>query len=199
MSLATIIHKIEVEAEAQCQEILEQARIEDEQIVTYARVKAEEEAANILHHAREDLRTTQKKQMATTLLHQRKEKLDNRQRILRDVFSETLRRVNAFDADQRRSMFKTILLSVAEERPGAILASAPDKPLFDQAFLQAVNDELAQQNRPLRYTLSDDTAPIDQGVILDFEDFEVNYSVEKVLVGLWEEMKGEVSKRLFEM
>lgn len=197
MSLATIIQKIEAEAEGQCQEIIEQARTEDEQIVTYARVKAQEEAESLLRHAREELQTTQKKQMATTLLHQRKEKLDNRQRILKDVFTEALRRVAAFDADQRRSMIKTILLAVAEERAGTILPSESDAALFDQAFLQEINDELARQNRALRFTLSEQTANIDQGCIIDFDDFEVNYAVEKMLSGVWENIKSDVSQRLF--
>lgn len=198
MSLATIIKKIDEEAEAQCQELIAQAREEDEQIVTYARVKAREEAANILRHAEEELQTVKSKHKATTLLHLRKEKLDNRQRILQEVFTETLRRVAALTPDQRRAITKTILLSVMEERQGNILPSASDQPLIDQAFLQEINDELAQQGRSLRFTLSERTAEIDQGFIVDFEDFDVNYSVEKVLTGLWEDMKGDVSKRLFE-
>ena len=198
MSLATIIKKIEEEAEAQWQELIAQAREEDGQIVTFARVKAQEEAANILRHTEEELQTIKSKQMATTLLHLRKEKLDNRQRILQEVFAETLRRVAALAPDQRRAIIKTILLSVMEERQGSILPSTADQPLIDQALLQEINDELAQQGRLLRFTLSERTAEIDQGFIVDFEDFDVNYSVEKVLTGLWEDMKGDVSKRLFE-
>ncbi|GAK59875.1 hypothetical protein U27_06861 [Candidatus Vecturithrix granuli] len=198
MSLATIIKKIDEEAEAQCQELIAQARVEDEQIVTYARVKAQEEAVNILRHAEEELQTVKSKQMATTLLHLRKEKLDNRQRILQEVFTETLRRVAALTPDQRRAIIKTILLSVKEERQGSILPSISDRSLLDQAFLQEINDELAQQGRSLRFTLSERSAEIDQGFIVDFEDFDVNYSVEKVLTGLWEDIKGDVSKRLFE-
>ncbi len=60
MSLATIIKKIDEEAGVQCQELIAQARVEDEQIVTYARVKAQEEAVNILRHAEEELQTTRK-------------------------------------------------------------------------------------------------------------------------------------------
>ncbi|MDY0094089.1 MAG: V-type ATP synthase subunit E family protein [Candidatus Vecturithrix sp.] len=198
MSLATIIKKIDEEADVQCQELIAQARVEDEQIVTYARVKAQEEAANILRHAEEELQTTKNKHMGTTLLHLRKEKLDNRQRILQEVFAETLRQIAALTPDQRRAMIKAILLSVKEERQGTILSSAADQALIDQAFLQEINDELAQQNRSLRFTLSERTAEIDQGFIVDFEDFDVNYSIEKVLTGLWEDMKGDVSKRLFE-
>lgn len=198
MSLATIIKKIDEEAEAQCQELIAQAREEDRQIVTFARVKAQEEAANILRHAEEELQTVKSKHKATTLLHLRKEKLDNRQRILQEVFTETLRRVADLSPDQRRAITKTILLAVMEERQGNILPSASDQPLIDQAFLQEINDELAQQGRSLRFALSERTAEIDQGFIVDFEDFDVNYSVEKVLTGLWEDMKGDVSKRLFE-
>lgn len=198
MSLVTIIKKIEEEAEAQSQEIIDQARTDDEQIITYARLKAKEEAAQIVHHTEEELQSFKSKQMATTLLHLRKEKLDNRQRILKDVFSETLRQVREYDADQCRAIIKTILLSVTEERQGSILFSETDKPLIDRKFIDDINAELNQQGRKLKFTLSNKTADIGRGFIVDFKDFEINYSFEKVLSGLWTEIESEVAKRLFE-
>ena len=198
MSLATIIKKIDEEAIAQSQDIIEQARVEDGQIIAYARLKAEEEAESIIRHNKEELQTLKSKQMATTLLHMRKEKLDNRQRILKDVFSKALSQISSYDEDKRRAMIKTILLSVTEERQGTILLSKADKPLIDAQFVEDINKELELQHRKLRFTLSNNTADIDRGFVVDFNDFDINYSIEKVLSGLWEEIKGEVSKRLFE-
>ena len=198
MSLATIIKKIGEEALAQSQEILEQARTEDQRITTYARVKAEEEAEQIIQHAQAELEMLKKKQMATTLLHMRKKKLDNRQRILGEVFEEVLRRISSFDDKHQQNMIKTILLSVSEEWKATLLFSKADKSLVNQQFIEEINAELAAQKRKLHFTLSSNIADIDRGFIVDFKDFEMNYSVEKVLSSLWEEMKGDVSKQLFE-
>ena len=198
MSLASIIKKIDEEAAAQGQEIIEQARTEDEQIIAYARLKADEEAEQIVRHSQEELGVLKNKQMATTLLHMRKKKLDNRQRILSDVFAEVLQRVNSLEDEQRRAIIKTILLSVSEERKGSVIFSEADKSLVNRKFIEEINTELEKQERKLHFSLSTRTADIERGFIVDFKDFDMNYSVEKVLSSLWEEMKGEVSKRLFE-
>ncbi len=128
--------------------------------------------------------------MGTTLLHLRKEKLDNQHS--RGVCGNVAAGSSPY-SDQRR-VIKTILLSVKkEERRGTILPSAADQALIDQAYLQEINDELAQQNRSLCLPYQSRTAEIDQGFIVDFEDFDVDYSIEKVLTSvLWEDAEGDV-------
>ncbi len=197
MSLASIIKKIDAEAAVQSREIVEEARVEGEQISRVARLKAEEEAAQILRHAEEELSAVQNKQMATAVLHMRKEKLDNQQQTLEKVFAEVVQRVKAFEDEQRLHIFRNILLSVSEERAGNLLLSKNDKKLVNRKFVEEINAELEKRERELRFTLSDKTAPIDQGFLVDFKDFDMNYSVEMLLSILWDEMKGEVSTRLF--
>ena len=198
MSLASIIRKIDEEAAEQSREIVEEARTEGEQIISVARLKAEEEAAQLLRHSEEELSTVQTKQMATAVLHMRKEKLDNQQQILDKVFAEVVERVKNFDDEQRRKIFKNILLSVSEEHKGNLLLSKHDKSVVNRVFIDEVNAELEKQGRQLRFGLSTKTAPVEQGFLIDFKDFDINYSVEMLLSSLWEEMKGEVSTRLFE-
>ena len=190
MSLATIIQKIEDEAKAQA---------EGEQIVAHGREEAEKEAAQIVRYAEEELQSIKSRQMATTLLRLRKEKLDNRQQILDKVFSQVLDRILAYETDQYKTMLRKILLSVEEERQGSILPSTADKPVITQDFIDDVNTELKNRDRKLQFTLARKTADIEKGFIVDFKDFEMNYAVEKILSGLWEDIKGEVSKRLFEV
>jgi V/A-type H+-transporting ATPase subunit E len=198
MSLATIIKKIEDEAEAHGQKLIAQTQAEGEQIVARGREEAEKEAAQVIHHTEEELQSLKNRQMATTLLRMRKEKLDNRQRILDDVFSQALDRILTYDADQYRAILRNILLSVEEEQQGSILLSGADKPVITQEFIDDINAALKNQNRKLQFTLTQKTADIEKGFILDFKDFEMNYAIEKILSGLWEDIKGEVSKRLFE-
>ncbi len=198
MSLVTIIKKIEDEAEAHGQKLIAKAQAEGEQIVAHGREEAEKEATQIVHHAEEELQSFKNKQMATTLLRMRKEKLDKRQRILDEIFSKALERILASDVDQYTAMLRNILLSVEEEKEGSIIPSEADKPLITQEFLEDINTELKNRNQKLQFKLARKTADIEKGFILDFKDFEMNYSVEKILSGLWEDIKGEVSKQLFE-
>ncbi len=198
MSLATIIKKIEEDAAIQSEELLTQAQGEAEQVITHARLKADEEAEQILHHAEQELQVLKNKQTATTLLHKRKEKLDHRQQILSDVFHEVLQRIIAVEEPEHiRSIIKTMLLSVDEERKGTLIFSKTDKTIADQAFIDDINAELARQNRTLQFTLSTKTADIERGFLVDFEDFDVNYSVERMFASVWDEVKREVSARLF--
>ena len=197
MSLATIIKKIEEKAAEQGREIIEEARVEGEQITRIARLKAEEEAAQILRHSEEELSTVKNKQMATVVLHMRKEKLDNQQHILDKVFAKVVERVKGFDDEQRRKIFKNILLSITEERKGNLLVSKCDKSVISRAFVDEINAELEKQKRKLRFGLSTKTAPVEQGVLIDFKDFDINYSGEMLLSMLWDEMKSDVSACLF--
>ena len=198
MSLSTIIEKIGEEARRQCDEILAHAHLEAEQIAEHSRQKTDEEVAHILRHAQEEVELTKNKRVATAQLHARKERLDCRQQILDSVFEEALERVYAYNDAQRHSLIKAILLDVPEEREGIILPSCSDRDLFTPDFLQEINQELAAQKRMLTFSLSPECADVRQGFILDFHEFDVNYSTEKVFSGLWEEIKGDVSKRLFE-
>lgn len=198
MSLATIIKKIEDEAEAHGQKLIAKAQAEGEQIVAHGREEADKEAAQIVRHAEEELQNIKSRQMATTLLRLRKEKLDNRQQVLDKVFSQTLDHILAYETDRYKAMLRNILLSIEEERQGSIMFSGADQPIMTQEFIDEVNAELKKHNRKLQFTLARKTADIGKGFIVDFKDFEMNYSVEKILSGLWEDIKGEVSKRLFE-
>ena len=198
MSLSTIIEKIGEEARRQCDEILAHAHLEAEQIAEHSRQKTDDEVAHILRHAQEDVELTKNKRVATAQLHARKERLDCRQQILDAVFEEALERVYAHDDAHRLGVIKTILLSVSEEREGVILPACRDRDLFTPRFLQEINQELAAQKRALTFSLSPECADIRQGFILDFHEFDINYSTEKVFSGLWEEIKSNVSKRLFE-
>ena len=198
MSLSTNIEKIGEEARRQCDEILAQAHLEAEQIAEHSRQKTEEEVAHILRHAQEEVALTKNKRVATAQLHARKERLDSRQQLLNSVFEEALERVYAHDDAHRLELIKTILLSVLEEREGVILPACCDRDLFTPQFLQEINQELAARQRTLTFSLSSESADIRQGFILDFHEFDVNYSTEKVFSGLWEEIKSDVSKRLFD-
>lgn len=198
MSLSTIIEKIGEEARRQCDEILAQAHLEAEQIAEHSRQKTDEEIAHILRHAQEEIELIKSKRVATAQLHARKERLDCRQQILDSVFEEALERVYAHDDAHRLELIKAILLSVPEEREGVILPACCDRDLFTPQFLQEINQELAARQRTLTFSLSPTCADIRQGFILDFHEFDVNYSTETVFSGLWEEIKGDVSKRLFD-
>lgn len=197
MSLASIIQKIDAEAEAYGQKLIDNANAEAERIRAQGRRQAEAEAEQILAHTEEELRNFRNKQMATRQLRMRKEKLDNRQRILEDVFTKAVEQLLSSDPEQYRAMLRNILLSVDEERSGSIIASKADKAVITREFVNDVNAALEAQGRKLQFKLPKKTAAIERGLVIDFRDFEVNYSIEHVLRNLWEDLKRDVSARLF--
>jgi V/A-type H+-transporting ATPase subunit E len=197
MSLATIIQKIDAEAEASRQKLLAQAHAESERILEQGRVDAEQEAVQIRQHAEEDLQSFTNKRLATAQLQMRNQQLENRQRLLNEVFSNALEKILACDESQYITILKTILLSVTEERQGEILPAEADVALITEDFIAAINAELKEKKRKLSYRLSSKTAQMSRGCLIDFHDFEINYSLENILAGMWEQMKTEVSARLF--
>jgi V/A-type H+-transporting ATPase subunit E len=198
MSLATIIKKIGDDADAQSQQIIAQANAEAEKIVDQGRKKAEEEAVQVIRHVEEELENLKNKRMATTLLHMRKKKLDNRQQILRDVFQKALSQIETYTIEQYQEGARRLLLAIGEERQGRIHLSKADKSLIDEHFVEKINAELQDQQRKLQFKLSNKSAPVERGFIVDFRDFEVNYSIEAILSELWLTIESDVSHRLFE-
>jgi vacuolar-type H+-ATPase subunit E/Vma4 len=197
MSLTTIIKKIEEETDAQCQTLIANANAEAERILAHERQEAEKEAVHIMQRAEEDLQNLKNRELATNLLRMRKEKSDNRQQILTKVFEESLHRILDVPADQYTAMFKQILLTIDEERQGDIVLSKADQSLIRQKIIDEINVKLKNQGRKLRFTLSRKTVDLKKGFIIDFKDYEMNYSGEKILLGLWNEIKGEISTQLF--
>lgn len=197
MSLATILKKIDDEAEAYSQKLIEQARTESEKILAHARAEAKQEAAQITRQAENELQNFNQKQKATTLLQVRKEKLDQRQRMLDDVYQKALTRILACQPEHYKKILKQILLSVHEEREARMFVSQADHALLSKKFMDEVNAELAKQKRNLRVQLAKETVDIGRGCLLDFGEFEINFAFETLLTGLWSTLKGEVSRQLF--
>lgn len=197
MSLSTILQKIDDEAEASGQKLIEQARAEGAKILAQSRAEAEQEAAQILQQSDVELQNFYHRQKAAALLQVRKQKLDQRQHVLDSVFDKALARICACPADQYLAMLKHILLKITEEQPGQIRVAEGDQGIITPQFIDAVNHDLTQQQRALRFQLASATATIPKGCIVDFGDFEMNFSFEILLADLWEGLKHEVSAQLF--
>jgi vacuolar-type H+-ATPase subunit E/Vma4 len=197
MSLSTIIQKIDAEAEASRQKLLAQAHAEAERIIEQARADAEQEAADILQRGENDLQSFTQKQTAAAMLQVRNRKLENRQQLLEDVLAQALQQILACDDTQFKAVMKTILLSVAEEQAGKIFPAKADKKLFSKEFIEEINTELKKNKRKLQFTVASQTSGIPRGCVIDFQDFEMNYSLENILAHLWEQVKHEVSAQLF--
>jgi vacuolar-type H+-ATPase subunit E/Vma4 len=60
-----------------------------------------------------------------------------------------------------------------------------------------INAELAKRKRKLHFQLAEKRAAIKKGCIVDFGEFEMNFSFETLLTGMWERVKSEVSQQLF--
>ena len=163
MSLATILKKIDDEAEAHAQKLLDQARAEGEKILAHGHTESEIEATQILRQAEIELQNFNNKQKATTLLQARKHKLDNRQHLLDEVFDQALARVRACEPDQYKAILTQMLLAVSEEQPARIRVAEPDRELITQEFLDEINQELARQKRALHFQLAPGTAAIGKG------------------------------------
>jgi V/A-type H+/Na+-transporting ATPase subunit E len=198
MSLATILQKIDAEAEASVQKILAQANAEAARIVEQAQVEAEAEAAAIVQRADEDARSFAQRQLAAAQLQARNQKLEHRQRMLEDVRARALKRILACDDAQFTTMMRAVLLAVDEEQAGEIVPAEADAALLSDEFLADLKAALKKQNRKLRYTRSARTAAIPRGVIIDFHDFELDFALENILAGVWAQIKPDVAAQLFD-
>ncbi|MBS4022270.1 MAG: V-type ATP synthase subunit E [Dethiobacter sp.] len=189
--------KILSEAEAQADQVLDNAR----QRTAVAVGKGEQEAAarmkTLLEQAR--LQAEERLRRAKTIadLDARKAILSAKEDMIEDSFKQALERLLNLEAAAYTEILFPMLLAAAQTGREEIIVSPKDSGLYTQDFLDRVNQALIQQGKEGKLTLSGEKREMQGGFILRFGDVEINASFNSILRMQRDQLEPEVAAILF--
>lgn len=191
MSLAQITEKIQSDARAEAQKILEKAREQETGIKRDAdsEVKKIEEAAK----SRFDLEKPEifKRRDIVARLDVNKIHLDAQRRLINDVFDDALNRFKSLDKDTYLTFCENLLREAVDSGDEVMEVSQQEK-LLNKEWLDRFN---AANNTKI--TLSDARGDFSGGFVLNKGRICVNCSWEMLMQAAREKLETDVVKRLF--
>lgn len=122
--------------------------------------------------------------------------LSEKQRLIQEVFENTLKALEALPDDKYREIIKKLLQRIAGE--GEIIVSPKDAKRLGDKFLVEVNREL--KGRPKgsgQIRLSQEQREMRGGFVLRCGRHEINASFGAILRERWEELESELDRILF--
>lgn len=176
-------------------EILTSAKEEERNILARAETEAENIKKKMLKSGEEQLVEKGQRQVTLAKLEARKTLLEEKQKIINEVYEEVARKLEGLPLNQYRKLLKELILKFAtggEE----VIVTEKDKSKIDTDFLKDLNRELAKRNKkPL--SLSTVTRNIPGGFILRSGKLEINVSFPALIKFLREKTEFQVIGELF--
>lgn len=191
MSLAQITEKIEQDARAEAQKILDRAKEQEAEVrsAADAEVKKLEEAAQT--RFKRERPEIFKRRDIVARLDVNKLHLAAQRHLIQDVFDGALEKLKALGKDEYLG-FCSALLKEATETGQETLVLAKDEKYIDKGWLDRFNAENGK-----KISLSEARGDFSGGFVLNNGRIDINCSWEMLMRAAQEHLETEVVKRLF--
>ena len=178
----TIIQRLNTDAKAETDALLEKARQEAAAVAARYQAQADKEVA-----AEREERLISAAQMEA-----RKTVLAAKQAVMEETYAKALEKLRNLPEARYVEVLTELLLQAAPHGVGEVLFSAQDRETVGQAAVDAANGKSGG-----KLTLSGETAPIQGGFILKDGNVEVNCAFDTLVRLQKAETAGQVAQRLF--
>jgi len=131
-------------------------------------------------------------------LEMKKQMLSLKQELLSEAFALAEKKLAGLPETEYTQFLAALAAKASRNGSEALLMSSADREKIGKAVEAAANMMLATQGRTASLRLSDKTAPIRGGVILEDGRIEINCSIETLVAACRNELAGEVAKILFD-
>ncbi|HCJ66579.1 MAG TPA: hypothetical protein DHV62_04455 [Elusimicrobia bacterium] len=195
MAIEDIIHKIESATETKIKEILTSAKEEEKNILTQTEIEAEKIKKRILETGKKELAEKKSRQITITTLEARKTLLAEKQKIISEIYTEVLKKIEGLPKNEYSQLLKGLVLKLANGGEEIIVAER-DKSKIDSNFLKDVNRELAKKGKK-SLTFSSVMRNIPGGFLLRSGESEINVSLPLLIKSLRETTESQLVKVLF--
>jgi V/A-type H+-transporting ATPase subunit E len=191
MAVEDILKRIKADAEEAARQILAEGQGDADRVTGEARARIESQRERMRAKARQ--RADEEKNRVITLarLSGRRELLNEKQRLIDQVFEETRRSIVEMGADDYRQLIARLLMDVGEG--GEVIVDV-NETRIDQGVLDAVAGELGA---PGSLKLSSERREIGGGFILRSGRTETNCALGTILRDARERLETEVASILF--
>ncbi len=195
MKSDAISARILEDARAQAAQLLQDARSRADAAKADCDRRIEERRVQLNNQVESDIRQQRSRMLRMAELEQKKAQLGAKREVIEQVFETVLAALRSMPADQRGAYNKKLLLTSAMGGE-QIVCAREDEALFDDAFLEGVNAELAVAGK-VPVTLSADRRATGGGFILKAGGCEVNCTYGAVLEQSVPQMEADVARMLF--
>ena len=175
------MERVKQQAQQECDRILEQARVQAEGIIRVAQSAVmQKNAQNILSVKIDAIEQTIQKAQ------QRIAQMEDEQY---SILLETLLDRYAESSEQGEGFFTKLIKKLDPESNGVILFNEKDKT--------RISDHLKSKIASYHLTISENSAPIGGGFVLQYGNIEENCSIEALIRDKREKLTDEISRKLF--
>ena len=173
----TIIQRLNTDAKAETDALLEKAR---------------QEAADLAARNERLAAEREERLISAAQMEARKTVLAAKQAVMEETYAKALEKLRNLSETRYVEVLTELLLQAAPHGVGEVLFSAQDRETVGQAAVDAANGKSGG-----KLTLSGETAPIQGGFILKDGNVEVNCAFDTLVRLQKAETAGQVAQRLF--
>ena len=177
----TIIQRLNTDAKAETDALLEKARQEAAAVAARYQAQADKEVAE-----------REERLISAAQMEARKTVLAAKQAVMEETYAKALEKLRNLPEARYVEVLTELLLQAAPHGVGEVLFSAQDRETVGQAAVDAANGKSGG-----KLTLSGETAPIQGGFILKDGNVEVNCAFDTLVRLQKAETAGQVAQRLF--
>ena len=184
----TIIQRLNIDAKAETDALLEKARQEAAAVAARYQAQADKEAADLAARNERLAAEREERLISAAQMEARKTVLAAKQAVMEETYAKALEKLR----NRYVEVLTELLLQAAPHGVGEVLFSAQDRETVGQAAVDAANGKSGG-----KLTLSGETAPIQGGFILKDGNVEVNCAFDTLVRLQKAETAGQVAQRLF--
>ena len=193
-NLNNLTSKILKDAEDKKAVILSDAEGEKNKILSKRAGEASVEEKSILERAEREAASRKERIISGAELHARNEKLEAKQKVIKEVFQTSVKELSNCSADDLKGFVKEVILNTKIEGTQNLILNEAGKKAVDEAFVEEINKALGKK---AVIKLSDETGKFEGGFILEQNGIEINNTFEALVSSLKDDLSLEVARVLF--
>lgn len=193
-NLNNLTSKILKDAEDKKAIILSDAEEERNKILSKKVGEANIEEKTILERAEREAASRKERIISGAELHARNEKLEAKQKVIKEVFETSVKELSNCSADDLKGFIKEVILNSNIEGNQNLILNEAGKKAIDEAFVAEINTALGNK---ANIKLSDETGKFEGGFILEQNGIEINNTFEALVSSLKDDLSLEVARVLF--
>ncbi|MGG7162116.1 V-type ATP synthase subunit E [Clostridium ihumii] len=192
-NLDNLTSKIIEDARNKSEDILNEAKLQETEIINKKKNEAEKLSESILEKAKIEGKSLFDRGISKAELQVRNEKLIAKQTVINRAFDEAINKLNDMKKDEFLAYVKNQIKSLPLNGEQDLIVNAKDKEKITEEFISELNSEIKNAT----ISLSNEDRDINGGFILSKNGIEINCSFEDVINSLRYELENEVANTLF--
>lgn len=192
--LEKITEKILIDAQHNCDRIIEDASVKVKEILAEARIEANEKSREIIENAEMQAKRKNAVAKSTAESITRNRYLEIRNAILNDIISAAYLQIEKFSDEEYFELIKNLCMKNIQPGECTMFMSSYDLSRMPENFEDEINSAVFETGAVHVSTKSID---IENGFILKYDGFEVNCTLKSVFDESMDSLKDALSNVLF--